>query len=65
MIRQLDPNWDLAKEPMLQFLPFYHQFGFMNLTMSAVYGCPSIIFSSFNPIRFLEVIQDYKVCDGN
>lgn len=61
MARALDPNWDSSKETTMQILPFYHQLGYMMFMNAVMYGTPIVILSRFDPLRFLQTIQRYKV----
>lgn len=61
MAKAIDPSWDMSKETGLLFLPVYHMYGFMLLTMAGLVGPQVLIFSQFDPLLFLQCIQDYKV----
>lgn len=63
MAKAIDPSYDHSTETTALFLPFYHIYGYTLLMASIVYGSQAIVFSHFDPLLFLKVVQTYKVSD--
>ena len=52
---------DADVETFVTVLPFYHVYGMMLTVVGVLGGAKLIILPKFEPTRFLETIQKYKV----
>jgi long-chain acyl-CoA synthetase len=51
----------LGREATLAVLPLCHTFGFTVSIVSLIVGSMMIMMGAFNPIKVMELIQDYKI----
>ncbi|XP_050397729.1 uncharacterized protein LOC126815811 isoform X1 [Patella vulgata] len=51
-----------TKESILVFLPFFHIYGLVAITASALtYGAKLVVMSRFSPLPFMEAIQKHQI----
>jgi long-chain acyl-CoA synthetase len=53
-------NPELAREPMIQALPFSHSFGLLMLLFANRSGLPSVLLPQFNPVKVFEAVERYR-----
>jgi long-chain acyl-CoA synthetase len=53
-------NPELAREPMVQALPFSHSFGMLMLLFANRSGLPSILLQQFDAVRVFEAVERHR-----